>query len=164
MEPTPVDMILAFLILAGGVWGLTAGAIQVSGPLALILALATLTHAYPDISTRFGTGPPVHQFFPFLLLVFIGLVIYGFMARILYGAMRAGGLGPLNRIAGLGLGLVIGTILAGALIEGLKNYGGVHGILLLRGSALAPAVLEFSRELVAFTQRLFPRPGSEKEP
>jgi len=163
MNPTPIDIGLLLCILAGGAWGLIAGAVKVAGPFALILALVTLTHAYPEISTRFGTDPLV-QFFFLLLLGFIGLVIYGFVVRILQGAVRTSGLGPFNRVIGLGLGLVTGTILAGLFVWGLNTYGGIQGKILLYGSVLAPVVSEFFQVVMAFTQRLFPRPQSVKEP
>jgi len=163
MEPAPIDAVLLFLILVGGAWGLMAGAVKVAGPFAVVLAVVTLTHAYPEVSTRFGTDPGV-QFFLLLLLGFIGLVIYGFVVRILNGAVHTIGLGPLNRAAGLGIGLVTGTILAGALVWALKTHGGLQGRVLLGGSVLAPVVSEFFEAVMAFTQRLFPRPGPEKEP
>lgn len=163
MELTPIDMILTFLILAGGLWGLMAGATRAVGSFALIIALVTFTHAYPDLSTRFGSAPAV-RFLLFLFLAFIGLVTYGFVANIIRGAVRSAGAIPFDRLLGLGLGLVAGAILAGALVWGLEMYGGVRGRLLLRGSTLAPALSEFIRQLVVFSRRLFPRSGAEKGP
>lgn len=163
MELTWIDAVLLALVLLGGAWGLMAGAVKISAPSALILALITLLHTYPDISTRFSTAPIV-QFFCLLLLGFIGLVVYGFVVRILQGAVRTSGLGPLNWLIGLGIGLVTGTILAGALAWGLETYGGLQGRMLLRGSILAPAVTEFFQAVMAFTSRLFTRPEPEKEP
>ncbi|MGH7961108.1 MAG: CvpA family protein [Candidatus Binatia bacterium] len=125
------------------------------------MVLLSLAHAYPGVSARFGTNPGV-QFF-LLLLVFIGLVIYGFVVRALHGAVHVAGLGPLNRFLGVGLGLVAGTLLAGALVWGLDTYGGMQGKLLLHGSVLTPAVTEFFQTLMAFTERLFPKPEAEPE-
>ncbi len=163
MNPTPLDFLLLFFVLMGGAWGLIVGAVKVSGPFALVLALLSLAHAYPGVSARFGTDPGV-QFFLVLLLIFIGLIIYSFVARILHGAVHASGLGPLNRLLGVGLGLVTGTVLAGAVLWGLETYGGIQGKLLLHGSVLAPAVTEFFQTVMAFTERLFPRPEPETKP
>lgn len=163
MELTPIDMILTFLIFAGGLWGLMAGATRVVGSFALITALVTLTHAYPDLSIRFGSAPAVRLLL-FLLLAFIGLVTYGFVVNIIRGSVRSASSAPFDRLLGLGLGLVAGVILAGALVWGMEMHGGVQGRSLLRGSALALALSEFIRQLVIFSRCLFPRSGAKKGP
>ncbi len=163
MELTPIDIILLFLILGSGMYGLLAGAIKLTGPFALILALIMLTHAYPGVSAHFGTDPAVN-FFLYLFLAFIGLVVYACVVRLVHGAVHASGLGPLNRLLGGVLGLVTGTTMAGLLVWGLQTYGGIQGRVLLHGSILAPAVSEFLQAMLAFTGRLFPRMEVEKEP
>jgi hypothetical protein len=144
-------------VLVGGIWGLVVGALRVAGPLALLVALLTLVHAYPELSTRLGANPTVRFFLP-LLVGFVGVVVYGFVAHLLRGALRWSPLGFFNRL--LGLGLVTGTILAGALVWGLKTYGGISGMMLLHGSTVAPPTAAFFRTVMACTQRLFPRPES----
>jgi uncharacterized membrane protein required for colicin V production len=165
MELTVLDAVLLGLVLVGGAWGLVVGALRVAGPLALLVAVLTLVHAYPELSTRLGAHPTVRFFLP-LLVGFVGVVVYGFVAHLLRGALRWSPLGFLNRLLGLGLGLVTGTILAGALVWGLKTYGGLSGMMLLHGSTVAPATAEFFRTVMACTQRLFPRPdpGPEQVP
>jgi len=163
VELTTIDAVLLCLVLVGGTWGLVVGAVRVAGPFALLVALLTLIHAYPEISTRLGPHPTVRFFLP-LLVAFIGLVVYGFVAHILHGAVQLSRLGLLNRLMGLGLGLVTGTVLAGALVWWLKTHGGIYGLVLLRGTALAPVAAEFFQTVMAFTQRLFPRPQPEQEP
>jgi len=163
MALTAIDAALLGLVLVGGVWGLVVGALRVAGPLAVLVALLTLVHAYPDLSTRLGAHPTVGFFLP-LLAGFVGVVVYGFMARVLQGAVQLSRLGLLQRLLGLGLGLVTGTILAGALVWGLKTYGGLSGLLLLPGSRVAPVTLEFFRTVMACTQRFFPLPASEPVP
>jgi uncharacterized membrane protein required for colicin V production len=163
MGLTAIDGVLVLLVLAGGAWGLVAGAVKVAGPFALLVALLTLVHVYPDLATRFGIHPAVRFFLP-LLMGFIGLVLYGFVAHILHRAIQVSPLGPLNHLTGLLLGLVTGTILAGALVWGLNTYGGIGGMVLLHNSVMAPVISEFFRAVMAFTQRLFPRPEPAKEP
>lgn len=87
-------------------------------------------------------------------IVFIGLVVYGF---------QVSRLSPLNHVMGLLLGLVTGTILAGALVWGLNTYAGIWSMVLLRNSVMAPVISEFFQTVMAFTQRLFPRPEPAKE-
>ncbi|MGH8059570.1 MAG: hypothetical protein ACREOH_20415, partial [Candidatus Entotheonellia bacterium] len=84
MELTAIDGVFVGVVLAGGLWGLMAGGVKVAGPLALLVAVLTLVHAYPEVSTRLGAHPPVQVFLP-LLVGFIGLVVYGFVGHILHG-------------------------------------------------------------------------------
>ena len=163
MELTAIDAVLVVLVVAGGIWGLVAGGVKVAGPLALLVAVLTLIHAYPELSTRFGAHPPVQFFLP-LLVCFTGLVVYGFVGHILHGAVQLSRLGPLNRLLGLGLGLVTGTVLAGGAVWGLNTYGGIWGMLLLRNSAMAPVIADFFQVMMGFTQRLFPQPEPAKVP
>lgn len=163
MELTPIDTVLLFLILGSGIYGLLSGAVKLAGPFAFILALVMLTHAYPEISAHFGTDPAVN-FFLCLFWTFIGLVVYACVVRLVHGAVHASGLGPFNHLLGGVLGLVTGTIMAGALVWSLQTSGGIQGRVLLHGSSLAPAVLGFLQAVLAFTSRLLPRLGAEKEP
>ncbi len=163
MNATAIDIVILFLVLIGGALGLMAGAIRLVGPFALVLALATLFRSYPQISGLFG-GEAGVRFFLYLLLIFIALVIFGFVIRILHGAVRASGLSPLDRLLGVVLGLILGSLLAGGVVWGLETYGTGEAKALLQGAKLAPAALEFFNQVMAFTQRLFPTPESSKEP
>jgi len=62
-----------------------------------------------------------------------------------------------NPLLGLGLGLVTGTLLAGACVWSLHIYGGMSGLFVLHHSVVAPVVLAFFETVMAFTQRFFPR-------
>lgn len=155
MEITILDVILLFIIIAGGIWGLATGAVKVVAPFTAILALVVLMHAYPKISAQFGKAPLI-QFFLALLLGLTGLLIFGLVLRALQTAVHANGLAPVNRLIGLGLGLIAGTLITGALVWWLRTYGAPQAKLLLEQSVLAPAVLEFFQMVTAFTQRLFP--------
>jgi uncharacterized membrane protein required for colicin V production len=156
MQLTPFDFGLISLVIMSGLWGLLTGAIRIAAPFAVVLAAVTLLHAYPNFSAQFGTGLTM-QFCLVLLLAFIGLVIYGFVIRILHGAIWASGLGPLDRLFGLVLGLVTGTLLTGALVWALQTYSNLGGAGILNGSILAPAVVQFFQSLMTFTERIFPR-------
>jgi uncharacterized membrane protein required for colicin V production len=160
MEITLIDAVLLAVIVVGGVWGLTAGAVRVVVPFTMILAVTALIHSYPDISSRFGKAP-YPQFFLLLLLVLIGVLVFGFVLRALQAAVHASGYGAANRLVGFGLGLVTGTLLAGALVWWLQTYGGPQGKSLLGESVLAPAVLEFFQMAMAFLQRLIPERPKE---
>jgi len=157
MELTLLDAGLLGLVLVGGLWGYVAGALRVAGPLAVLMAVLTLVHAYPELSTRLGTHPAGKLFLP-LLAGFCGGVVYGFVGRVLHGAVPRSRLGLGNPLLGLGLGLVTGTLLAGACVWGLHTYGGVSGLFVLHRSVVAPVVMAFFETLMAFTQRFFPRP------
>lgn len=160
MEITILDVILLFIIIAGGIWGLATGAVRVVAPFTAILALVALMHAYPNIS---GKAPYI-QFFLALLLGLTGLLIFGLVLRALQTAVHASGLAPVNRLIGLGLGLIAGTLITGALVWWLRTYGAPQAKSLLEQSVLAPAVLEFFQMVMAFTQRLFPWLKPREEP
>jgi uncharacterized membrane protein required for colicin V production len=155
MEITTLDVILLFIIIAGGIWGLATGAVKVVAPFTAILALVVLMHAYPKISAQFGKTPLI-QFFLALLLGLTGLLIFGLVLRALQTAVHANGLAPVNRLIGLGLGLIAGTLITRALVWWLQTYGAPQAKSLLEQSVLAPAVLEFFQMVMAFIQRLFP--------
>lgn len=158
MQLTPFDLAVIALVIMSALWGLLVGAIRAAAPFAVLLASVSLVHAYPDVSSQFGSGLTM-QLVLILLLAFIALVIYGFVIRILHGAIRSTGFGPLDRLFGMLLGLVTGTLLGGALVWALQTYNGLRGAYLLSGSVLAPAVLQFFQALMVFSERIFPHPS-----
>ena len=162
MNLTSIDA--AFLLIIGvvGIWGAKAGAVRLAAPFGFMLAVVALFHSYPAISAGFGRDATV-RFFMLLLCGFIGLVIYGLTVRILHESLQTWGLGTFNRVVGLLLGLTTGTLLAGALIWGLEQYGGLDGKALLNGSNLASGIRKFFLALMDFTQRLFPRPSTDTD-
>jgi uncharacterized membrane protein required for colicin V production len=163
MEINLMDALLLLLVVAGGIWGLAAGAVRVMVPFSMVLVMIFLAHSYPDISSRFGNAP-YFQFFVFLLLIFAGILVFGFLLRALHAAVHASGLAPVNKLVGFGLGLVVGSVLAGASVWWLKTYGGSDGQSLLGQSLLAPGVFDFFQIVMAFIQRLFPWDVPVKEP
>lgn len=155
---TTFDLLLIIVILAGGVWGLVAGASRISMPFVLVLSGTSILYAYPRISTLFKGPDPVVRVFMYLLIFFVGLVIFGFLLRIIRNAVTAAGLGPLDKISGLAIGLITGALLAGTLIWGIETYGDGTWLNLLKDSHVSPGAMTFFRHVMAFTDRLFPQP------
>jgi len=92
-----------------------------------------------------------------LLLVGFGvLLIFGLLMRALHAAVHASGFGPLNRLLGLGLGLLTGTVIASTVVWWIQSHGGPQVASLLSESVLSPALREFFDTIVAFTERLLP--------
>lgn len=155
---TTFDLALIAVILAGGVWGLMAGASRISLPFALVIVGATIVSAYPRVATLFKGPDPVVTGFLSLAILFIGLVIFGFLMRIIRNAVAAAGLGPLDKIAGLAIGLITGALIVGSLIWGIETYGDGKWQSLMKGSEIAPSALAFFNIIMTFTDRLFPQP------
>lgn len=155
---TTFDQLLIVVVLAGGVWGLLAGAVRISIPFVLVTVGVSILYAYPRISALFKGPDPVVKVFLYLLIFFIGLVIFGFLTRIIRNAVTATGLGLLDKISGLALGLITGALLAGSLTWGIETYGDGKWLSLLKDSQISPSALTFFRHIMAFTDRLFPQP------
>lgn len=158
MVLTTFDLCLIMLILGGGIWGLTAGASRMSMPFVLILVGVTILYTYPRISSFFEGPEPVVKIFLYLLVVFIALVVFGLLMRIIRNAISTVGLGPLDKISGLALGLIIGSVLIGAVIWGIETYGGGDMKSLLKDSKIVPSALTFFKQIMSFTERMFPQP------
>lgn len=156
MEIAPIDALLIFIIAAGGIAGMAIGAVRLVVPFAMILAAISLAHDYPDLSARFQMASPSRTFLFVLFLCLVGLIMFGFLARAIQGAVQLSGLAPLNRILGSSLGLIIGAFTAGAVLWLVQRYGSLQARSLFTTSALAPALSEFFDLVVAFTERLFP--------
>lgn len=158
MNLTAFDLFLIMIILGGGIWGLTAGASRISTPFVLILVGVTILHAYPKTVILFEGPEPMVKIFLYILVAFIALVIFGILMRIIRNAIAAAGLGPLDKVTGLALGLIIGAMLAGASAWGIEIYGGGDLRPLLKGSKMVPSALTFFKYIMSFTERLFPEP------
>lgn len=158
MNPTTFDLLLMALILAWGIWGVVAGAFRLSVPFVLVLVGVTILYAYPKISDLFRGPEPVVKAFLYLLVLFIALVTFGLLMRIVRNAVSTAGLGSLDKISGLAIGLLIGALLTGALIWGIETYGDGKWQILLRDSKISPSALTFFRYVMSFTERLFPQP------
>ena len=155
---TTFDLLLVAVILAGGIWGLMAGASRISIPFVLVMVGVSILYAYPRISALFKGPDPVVKVFMYLLIFFIGLIIFGLLMRIIRNAINAAGLGPLDKISGLAIGLITGALLAGTLIWGIETYGDGKWQSLLKDSQISPSAMTFFRSVMAFTDRLFPQP------
>ncbi len=158
MSLTTFDLCLIILILGGGIWGLIAGASRISIPFVLILVGVTILYSYPKIVSLFKGPGPVAKVFLYLLVLFIALIIFGLLMRIIRNAIATAGLGPLDKISGLALGLIIGAVLTGAVIWVIETYGGGDWRSLLKDSKLAPSALTFFKHIMSFTEKMFPQP------
>lgn len=156
MELTPFDILLLLLVIGGGVWGVATGAIRVIAPFTLLFALAAITHAYPNMSTHFGKTP-VTQFFLVLFLFLTCLLVCGLLARALYTAVHAIGLGPVDRLLGLAFGLITGGMMAGLLVWWLNGSPASQSSSIAGGSFLAPSLLEFFELTMGLTEHILPQ-------
>lgn len=155
---TTFDLLLIAVIFAGGVWGLMAGASRISIPFVLVMVGVSCLYAYPRFTAFFKGPDPMVKVFLYLIIFFIGLVIFGFLMRIIRNAVTAAGLGPLDTISGLGLGMIMGAILVGTLIWGIEIYGDGKWQSLLKDSQISPNALTFFKHFMAFTDRMIPQP------
>jgi len=162
MELTVLDVLLLALVVGGGIWGVVTGATRLIAPFTVLLVLTSVVHAYPDFSARLSsTLWP--QFFLVLLLTLIGLLLAGLVGRALYTAMHTLGLNHVDRVIGAGLGLMQGCVGAGLVVWLLGAYAGPQTTALLKGSVLAPSVLEFFEMVMALTHNILPQ-AKPKEP
>lgn len=158
MNLTTFDLLLITVILIGGIWGLIAGASRISVSFVLVLVGVTIFYSYPKISALF-TGPkPWVKIFLYILVLFVSLVIFGLLMRIIRTAIASAGLGPLDKVSGLVLGLIIGALLTGTIIWGIDTYGESGWRNLLKDSKIAPSALTFFKHIMSFTEKLFPQP------
>lgn len=158
MSLTTFDLYMIILILCGGIWGLTAGASRISITFVLVLVGVTVFYSYPRISALFRGPEPWVKIFLYILVLFVALVVFGLLMRIIRTAIASAGLGPLDKISGLAFGLIIGAVLTGAIIWGIDTYGSGDLKSLLKGSQLAPSALTFFRHIMVFTEKMFPQP------
>jgi len=155
MELVWLDLALLFILFGIGMTGFYAGAIKFAGPSAFIFTMIALFYIYPNISSRFESDLP-SQFFLYLLLGFVALVIYAFITRAVHGAVQTNGIGVFNRLLGVGLGLITGALIAGTLVWAYQTYGNSESKALIEDSIMATAVVTFFHEVMGFFQRLLP--------
>jgi len=152
-----LDLVILGLILGGALWGYNVGWFRSIRPTVLIFALATIVYIYPDWKEYFAREGIV-SFFLIILLIFIGLMVWGFIARFFKAVVGSSSFGNLNKIFGLFLGLVLGTFFGGVLLFILKKYGGAEAKNIMDSSSLGPSVLEFFHIIMNFTEKAFPFP------
>lgn len=163
MDLSALDLIILAVILLTGAFGLWAGALRLAIPFTVLLAITTILYTYPQISIVFKDKPLVNIFF-YLSIGFIGLVIFAVVGRLTKGVVRTTGLGPLDHLMGLCLGLIVSGLLVGTLVWGVQTYGGGEWKNIFQDSNLAPDALSFFKWIMAWTQRFFPRPEIESVP
>lgn len=153
------DLVLLGIIGLGGISGLF-GVIKVAGPYAVLFAAVSAMYAYPDLSSYFSQSALV-PFFLGLILCFVFLVVYALLARVFHPVVHSAGFGWLNRLVGVVLGLVMGTILAGAFVWGVEHYGRAQDVARFNDSLLAPTVRDFSEVFMGFIRRSLPPPRKQ---
>lgn len=153
-----LDLYLIGVILGSGILGVFAGTSRTSIAFVLTLVVSTILYAFPGISGFFKGPEPIGKIFLFLLVLFIALVIFGLLMRIIRGMTATVFHGPWNRIVGLTLGLIVGAVISGAIIWGIDIYGRWSWKILVKDSKLAPGALVFFNYIMAFTTKMFPHP------
>lgn len=152
-----LDAIILSLILGGALWGYSVGSLKAIRPTVLVFALITISYVYPDLKEYFAREGIV-SFFLVLLLIFIGIIVWGFIARYFKAGIGSGSFGNLDRFLGLLSGIILGAVLAGFLVFVLKSYGGSQARNLIESSSLGPSVLKFFQIIMNFVENSFPLP------
>jgi len=84
-------------------------------------------------------------------------VIFAVVARLTRSAIRTTGLGPLDHLLGVVLGLILGGLIVGSTVWGIQVYD-LEWKNLLQDSKLTADALNFFKWVMAWTQKFFPRP------
>jgi uncharacterized membrane protein required for colicin V production len=150
-----LDIIIVSFILGGAFWGYRIGALRGIGPAVLIFALVTVSYVYPDWKEYFAREGIV-SFFLVILLIFIGIWIWGVLARYFTASIGSTGIGNLNWILGLLLGIILGAVLAGFLVFVLKTYGGADAREIIKSSFFSESCLKFWYIIMEFIQKSLP--------
>lgn len=156
-----LDFVIIGLLAGGALWGYGVGCLRAIRPSVLIFALVTIIYIYPVWKDYF-LRENIFSFFLIILLIFIGLIIWGFIARFLKSGVGSSSFGNLNGIFGLFLGLILGAVLGGFLIFVLKKYAGAEAENIINSSSLGSSVLKFFHIIMNFIEKCFPLP--QKEP
>ena len=155
MDQNLVDIAIFIIVVGGGALGFVLGAVRAAVPFALVLVVATMIELYPAIAYSFGQENVI-KFFLYLLLAFIGLVIFGAVFSLAQRFARFFDMGLIHRVSGLLLGLVTGTLISGVLIGGFENYGGDLWKSSKQDSTLSQPVQIFLDLVMAWTDKIFP--------
>ena len=152
-----LDLVIIGLLAGSALWGYKVGCLRAIGPSVLIFALTTVIYIYPAWKKYF-LRENVVSFFLILLLIFIGLIVWGFIARFFQSGIGSTYFGKMNGIFGLLLGLVLGAVLGGFLVFILNSYGGNEAKEIIKSSSLGPSVLKFFHIITNFIKNCFPLP------
>ncbi len=121
-----LDIVILATVAVVALMGLGMGGISVAVTGAGILAgIALATRLQDDVRPLFsrfidsGNGAEIAAFAVVLVLALIGAAVVGAVARLILRTLM---LGWLNRIAGLGLGVVIAFALGSAVLSTIQGY------------------------------------------
>lgn len=155
-----LDLVIIGLLGGGALWGYKVGCLRAIRPSVLIFALFTVVYIYPAWKEYF-LRENIVSFFLIILLIFIGLIIWGFIARYFKAGIGSSSLGSIDGILGLLLGLILGAILGGFLVFILEKYGGAEAKNIVDSSSLGHSVLKFFHIIMSFIENCFPLPKKE---
>jgi len=152
-----LDFVILGLIIGGALWGYKIGCFRSIVPTVLILVIVTIVYIFPVWKEYFAREGIV-SFFLVILLLFVGFVVWGFIARFFQSGIGSSVFSNLNKILGLLLGIILGTVLGGFLVFILNKYGGAEAGNVIESSSLGQSILKFFYIIMNFIEKCFPFP------
>jgi membrane protein required for colicin V production len=144
-----LDFLLVLILLTSLILGFIKGLVrQVIGILAVIVGLILALAFYPVVASAFGTlvkDSNVSSFLGFLL-IFVGVLITGWLVGRMFSKAIKGPLKFLNHAMGGGLGLLKGALICGILVFAMLVFPVNSDAL--RNSVIAPPCVEVTRGLI----------------
>ena len=147
-----LDVILIVVIAFSSIYGLFKGLVkEVISLLALIIGLIGASRFYEGTSPLlqdFGLGEQAARILSFIILfiaIFVALTVIG---KLIHKLVHAIFLGWLNRLGGVGFGLIRGIIVSAIIIMILTMIPSEKAPILSK-SKLAPHIMSVSRILVS---------------
>jgi len=144
-----LDYVLLGIVAVSVVTAATKGFVyEVWMMIAAVAAVVAAAWQFPAVAPwlNFLDNPEAQNFAAFALVLLAVLIAAMIAGRMMRGAVRAVGLGGMDRVLGAGLGLVRGLLFAVALVAVLTAYP--FRPQLLAESRLAPTLQWGSRALV----------------
>ncbi len=146
-----VDLIIVIILVVGFVSGLARGLVRtLFGLAALVLGIVAAAGSFVRVaSSIFGFVPEerVAEIIAFILVFLVVFFVVALIGRLVAKALKLAALGWVDRLAGGVLGIVLASILTGALLL-LTVMGGFHKSPTLALSTLAPKVLSVTDAIV----------------
>ena len=122
-----LDIVILIAWASSGLWGFSAGVIQLVFPLVgLLVGLAVASRIGETVGQIFSVitdnenAQTMAGFFLILAVCTIGAAIIGFMLRPLFNFIPIAGMA--NRVAGLVVGIAIGFVLLSGIFTGLQKF------------------------------------------
>jgi membrane protein required for colicin V production len=144
-----LDIVLLLILLAALILGFIKGLVrQVVGILAVIVGLFLALALYSVVASAFGPlikDPNVSGLLGFLL-IFVGVLITGWLVGRMFSKAIKGPLKFLNHTLGGALGLLKGALIGGILVFAMLVFPVNSDAL--RNSILAPPCVEVTRSLI----------------